>query len=299
MYSLGSSGRRVAVSFTVASILTFVAQAFADDKQACSDAYEKTQSLRNGGQLRAAREQALICVREVCPEFIRTDCSTWLTQVEASVPTVVFEVRDADGKDVATGSVSLDGQPWLDVIDLAAHPVDTGTHTFRVESRGSEPAEAKLTLREGDKNKRISVQLKRAATPQPVVPRAPQSSEPPPEQREGGRSIAPWILGGAGAAVLVTGVVLGVVTIAQKSTWEDNCNLKTEECNPDGLDAADTGRTLGPISTVAMVVGGAAIAGAGVWLLVDDGGAKSETATISTGVVGTSDGAAWRVRGSF
>jgi hypothetical protein len=100
---------------SLATLVAFVAmaagatEARADDKQVCSDAYAQTQTLRKDGKLHAAREQALLCVKDTCAEFVRTDCTTWLAEIEASQPTVVLEVRDASGNDVLDAKIELDG----------------------------------------------------------------------------------------------------------------------------------------------------------------------------------------------
>jgi hypothetical protein len=40
--------------------------AFADDRQECSDAYQKTQELRDADQIDAGIKEAQVCAREVC-----------------------------------------------------------------------------------------------------------------------------------------------------------------------------------------------------------------------------------------
>src|SRR3954470_24878187 len=87
--------RRAATALLTAVLVSSGGLARADDKQACIASYDQTQKLRKGGKLGAAREQALVCLKDACAEFIRADCARWFAEIEASQPTVVFEVRDA------------------------------------------------------------------------------------------------------------------------------------------------------------------------------------------------------------
>jgi len=297
VYSLGSSGRRVAVSFTVASILTFVAQAFADDKQACSDAYAQTQTLQKERKLQAAREQALLCMKDVCAEFVRTDCTKWLAEIEASQPTVVIEVKDGSGNDILDAKVELDRQPWLATVDTQSHPIDPGSHTLRATtSKGT--AEKTLVVREGDKNVRAALSVGGAApTPAPTPTPAPAPGEPKSEEEnDDGGSVAPWIIGGTGLAVAGVGTVLGILVLGKHSTYEENC---VDGCNDTAIDARDAGEGLAPVST-ALILGGAAILAVGViWIIADSGSSETAGTEIHTGPVVGGGGAQWRVGGSF
>src|SRR5205085_7733457 len=76
--------------------------AYADDREQCANAAEQAQSLRDEGKYRRAREQMLVCARDVCPGPIKSDCGKWLDQIERDAPTVVFGARD-NGKDVTDG----------------------------------------------------------------------------------------------------------------------------------------------------------------------------------------------------
>ena len=46
--------------------------AWADDREQCATAAEQAQSLRDEGKYRRAREQMLVCARDVCPGPIKT-----------------------------------------------------------------------------------------------------------------------------------------------------------------------------------------------------------------------------------
>jgi hypothetical protein len=276
------------------------------DKQVCADAYGETQRLHKAGRLIEAREQALVCQKDVCPEFIRVDCVQWLAQIEASQPSLVVVVRDATGVTRSDATIEIDGKPWSPGSSAAARPIDPGVHTLRVTIPGAPPREEQVVLRDGDKDKQVEITF--AAPPEaeaaPLVPPAPPPPAPTPDQREApsadaeGPGAAPWIVGGAGVALLAVGAVLGVLVIGEKSTFDEHCDEQRGTCDEEGLAARDTGEALGPISTVALVLGGVGVGVGAVWLIA---GSTSDapTGTLRAGPSIRPDGGAWRFTGTF
>src|SRR5580704_5018677 len=92
------------VAFTLASGVLF--PAWADEKQACSDAYQLAQTLRDQHKLVKAREQLRVCAAATCPGFISKECTGWLKDVDARVPSVVLTAKDAAGADVTDARVT-------------------------------------------------------------------------------------------------------------------------------------------------------------------------------------------------
>jgi hypothetical protein len=240
----------------VAGLLLHAGDARADAKKACVAAYEQTQSLRDAGKLSEARKAALACTVPECPGFVVKECTQWLAQIDASMPTVVLEVRDATGAETGAAQVSLDGQPWLGELDGKAKAIDPGAHVLRYVVAGAEPREEKVQIREGEKNRKLVVTFKKEA---PAVV---------PVQAPAGRSAGPWVVGGIGVAALVVGAVLGGITVHDYGVTTDpsQCSPTLKKCTTAGANAEAQGRALGPATTVALVAGGAAVAGAGIWL---------------------------------
>ena len=129
----------------------------AEEKKACSQAAEKAQRLRNDGKLRDAREQLVVCARNVCPAIVRKDCEPWLSDVENRLPSVVIVAKDGKGKDVVDVRVVIDGQPVADHLDGKAVPVDPGVHSFHYEHAGSPAVDDKLVIREGERDRVVEV----------------------------------------------------------------------------------------------------------------------------------------------
>ncbi len=102
----------LAVGFAV---LVFSPPAHADGN-ACADAYSRAQELRTKRKLIGAREALRICSQTTCPAFIVKDCTTWLDEVQSSLPSVVPpSPRMARGTISARRvRVSMDGQVLLE-----------------------------------------------------------------------------------------------------------------------------------------------------------------------------------------
>ena len=283
----------------VASILAAKSDAranAADAKKECAAAYEKTQSLRDEGKLTEARKYALACAAPVCPEFMVKECAAWLSQVDASLPSVVLEVRDGKGAEATSAQVSLDGAPWLNDLDGKAKPLNPGSHTIRVSIAGVEPLEQSIQIREGEKNRTLTIRFQVPGAIPPVTASAgwPEQSDqqpPPPQDTIPSRSPAPWIIGGLGLAALAAGGVMGALVLHDQSVASDpaQCSAARMLCTAAGADAQAQGRALGPATTAALVVGGVGIATAAIWLGVRRSGQKNAPAAVlgaSAGVAG-------------
>jgi hypothetical protein len=100
---------------------------------------------------------------------------------------------------------------------------------------------------------------------------------------------------------VVGGVLGGLVLHDQSVTKSDDCNATTHTCNSStGLSAASQGRTLGPATTVALVVGGVGVATGVVWLLARPSAKPSATTgSLGLGASWTGNGGAWRLQGSW
>jgi hypothetical protein len=140
-----------------------------------------------------------------------------------------------------------------------ALPVDPGKHLLAVEAPQHERAEATVSLREGEaKRETLS------------------AGKPAPASGHGGaRRTVGFVIGGLGLAAAGVGAVTGILVLDRKSTVDDNCDA-AKRCNPTGAEAADSGRTLAPISTVSLVAGGVALA-AGVVLVLTSGSSDRES----------------------
>jgi hypothetical protein len=186
-------------------------------------------------------------------------------------------------------------------------PTDPGDHVLVAEGGGAR-AEKKVTLKNGDRVE-VTLELRAQATPTPVAQPAPAAT-PPPTRPEGPAAPPPapagsplrtagFVLGGVGLVGVALGAVTGGLTLAKKGAITDGCH--DHLCTADGKAAADSAQTLGLVSTVGFVAGGAALAAGVVLVLVAPSSAKAPTKTgIAPWVdVAGASGASAGVKGVF
>jgi hypothetical protein len=209
-------------------------------------------------------------------------------------------------------------------------PVDPGEHVLTIEVPGRPPVTQKITLQKGEKKRvELSLDALKKAQPQattaaqapkatPAADGAPKSTaaQPVPEpepvatrleaapRKEGGtgagRTIGIFTAGGVGIAGLAVGGITGGLALGKKSIVDEHC--EDTRCDHEGKLAADSGRTLSIVSTVAFGVGIAGVATATILWLVRPSDKKATQAkqTIQAGVMGIdSRGALIGVRGTF
>ena len=92
-------------------------------KEQCVSANSEAQSLRRAGKLAAAREQLLMCSSDQCPSLVSADCTKRLDELEGVQPSILFEVKDAAGRDLVGVTITMDGQATPFKLDGAAVPV--------------------------------------------------------------------------------------------------------------------------------------------------------------------------------
>jgi hypothetical protein len=255
------------------ALLAFVVLASSSDalaapptKEACVAANEAAQDLRQAGKLRDAREKLLVCVSDACPRPVREDCAQRLNDVNAAMPTVVFEVKDASGNDIGAARVTMDGKPLADNVTGGAVPIDPGQHHFTFEDAGGlAHAEQTVVVREGDHDRRVHVVLG-AAPVAPAASTARASEEAPARVADGStqRAIG-LVVGGAGVVGLVIGGVFGLVS---KSTYDyafrSECRSNPNTCSTQGAQDGQTAHTQATVSTIGFVAGGVLLAGGAV-----------------------------------
>jgi len=223
------------------------------DQPTCADAYTRAQSLRNDHKLLDSRAALRICVQPTCKDFLVKGCSTWLAQVETSIPSVVPVATDAKGNDLPSVRVSMDGQLLLERLDGRSVDVDPGTHTFTFEASDGTKAEKQVVVAEGEKNKRVTATLGAPVEARPVTPGGDTKST---------SSGVPWrtiglVTAGVGVAGLVVGSVFGIE--AANGCSNSVCPSETAKDNA----GANADRSTG------FFVAGGVLAAAGVtmWLL--------------------------------
>ena len=244
-----------------------VARADAPTTSSCVSANERAIALRYANKLRASEEASLACSVLACPRDVRNVCSKRAAELHALVPTVVFELKDAQGNDVTGVAVTIDGQPVAERPESPAIAADPGEHTFTFTAPGQPAVEKRLVLSAGALGRHEFVVL---GPPKAVVPAGSESAT----TGLGTRKVAALTVGGLGVVGVVVGSVFGALTYSSWSSVGSACGPGgASRCsgNPTAVDADRSGAvTDGAASTVAFVVGGARIA-TGVVLFLTGG----------------------------
>ena len=229
-------------------------------------------------KLRLERSQLLVCAAMSCPAVIRKECLSRAEGVNAQIPTIVFEVKNAGGNELAAVKVTMDGEVVADHLDGNALTLDPGSHKFTFEAAGRPLVARTFILHESEKGRREIIVVGTdgevpapalaqapmpAAPSEPVAPVAP-ATIPAETHNDGGhgrkRKVLGLVVGGGGVAGLVVGGIFGGLALSSLSTANGECPSHSA-CSPKAISDRSTTLTYGNVSTVAFVAGGVLLAG--------------------------------------
>lgn len=213
-------------------VVSLAAPAYAaSEKQACIAASEKAQGLRTEGHMIAARQQLLVCARDVCPTIVRKDCARWVAEVDEALPSIVLAAKDGAGHDVTDVRVSVDDQPFVDKLDGKSQVIDPGSHVFKFERDGVPPVTETVLVREGEKNRIVQIQWTTPATGGAGAAGGKDAGS------ESAKPIPPatWILGGIGVIGLAGFTAFGISARSQASDLRSTCAPACEQSDVDAV----------------------------------------------------------------
>jgi hypothetical protein len=241
----------------------------------CVSAVDASTKLSSAHKLRAERSQLLVCAAATCPTDIRKECGSRIEEVNAKMPTIAFQVKDATGADADGVKVTMDGEVLTDRLQGMALSMDPGEHMFTFEVAGQPPLTRKLVLVEGQKDRRETITLgavapvvatvpavaPRGVVAAPVAPTTPATPAAEEKNGMGGQKVAALVIGSVGVAGLAVGAVAGAMAMAmaKKSTAQNECPDKC--ATQAGANDWSSAGTLGNVSTAGFVVGLVGVAG--------------------------------------
>jgi hypothetical protein len=85
-----------------------------------------------------------------------------------------------------------------------------------------------------------------------------------------------YVVGGVGVVGLIVGAVAGVLVMQKKGVVNEQCD-ENKQCDDEGLDATNSGKTWGVITTVGLVTGAVGV-GAGAYLVLSAGSSDDRAA---------------------
>jgi len=172
----------------------------------CLSSNDSSIDLRNQHKLRAARAELLICAGATCPEDIRNECARRVSEVNASMPTIVFEAKDSAGNDLSSVKVTMDGQPLVERLQGTALSIDPGEHVFVFTVEGSAAVQRTFVIQEGEKGRRERILLGGPGAAPALVP-APGTAPP------GAGAPAPGVAMDTNSTARTTGYIVGAVGV--------------------------------------------------------------------------------------
>ena len=232
---------------------------------ACISASDQGQVSRDEGRLRDARAEFTRCSDERCPVVVRTQCHSWLTELDALQPTVVPSVRDETGADVVDARVQIDGESAPRRVDGLPVPLDPGRHSLRFEA-GGRGATVVVVLRAGEKNRIVAAAL---------------DPSPRPEKREAGdaaqtaRGTPSWIpyaLAGVGVLGLTSAAYFGVTGNSDLTALERAPCAGTRTCSSSEVSSIRTRFVVADVSLAVAVI--ASLGAVVLWPRAHDGGSS-------------------------
>jgi hypothetical protein len=235
---------RVAASSVALAVAVLLAAPPASAEPTCITAYEQTQTLRKDGKPLASKAQAALCARDSCPALLAKDCTKWLAELDAVIPTVVLDPRTPAGALRTDVRVKLDGATLNEKIDGRPIPLEPGAHTFVFDADGAAPVEHSLVLKEGEKNKKVTVSLAAPVTSSGAE--ASGAGRPVP--------LGVWLFGGAAVVALATSAGFAIDGLGKKSDLEQ-CKPR---CAAADVNAMSSSFTLADVALGAGVMAGAA-----------------------------------------
>ncbi|MFZ5892292.1 MAG: hypothetical protein ACOY0T_14635 [Myxococcota bacterium] len=251
----------------------------------CLAASDASLKAGNEHKLRAERAQLLICAAPSCPADIRKECTRRVEEVNAAIPTIVFEVKDAAGNDLSAVKVSMDGEVLAERLEGSALSIDPGEHTFTFEAAGQPVTIKQLLVREAEKERRELVRLGGVSTNTGL---GTQTSAPPlpagePSGGLGGQKIGALVAAGVGVVGLGLGSAFGLSAMSKKDRAEELC---PNQCADDaGVEAWRDARSAGNLSTVFFIIGGVGVAAAAtLWFTAPRSSGATQVGVSPTGL---------------
>ncbi|MBX3209780.1 MAG: hypothetical protein KF764_32400 [Labilithrix sp.] len=161
--------------------------------------------------------------------------------------------------------VSRDGTSVAQASFGVPIPVDVGQHAVEASAPGHKPFSTSATVSKDGETVEVSVpRLEPEVAPATTPPEAPKPVTPPPPPREdgdgGGQRTLGFIIGGIGVAGLAAGAVTGLMAMGKSSDAKATCPNDGPCASRDAVDASESARTLGLVSTIAFVAGGVGLA---------------------------------------
>lgn len=227
----------------------------------CSESYQQAQITRREGKsaLLTAREAARTCLSSSCQGWMTADCSQWLSELDARIPTLVFTAKNTAERDLVDVAVStVDGQALTSRLEGHSIEFEPGQHTFVFVTKEGARLEKQVIVREGAKAQVVTAVFEAPAEELAALQRAKRVDAPPPPPPEQPNVLRYVGFGGMGLGAIALGIGTGFGISALVRKNDLTCDAQGR-CDDGG--ALSSGKTTADVSTVAFITGGVLAAG--------------------------------------
>lgn len=248
----------------------------------CLEANETAITLREQHKLKAARDQSLVCATPTCPGAVRDACQGRVKDLTSTIPTIVFEVKDAAGHELLEVRVTMDGERAADRLDGSALTLDPGSHQFTFEAAGQPTTTQPFLLHDGDRNRHLAVTL---GPPAPTPVATDPVPTDPSRQAGHGRRVAGVVVGSAGLAAVAAGGVFGCLGFSSWSSANAACPTRNN-CSAAAVSDRSSAVTFATVSNIGFIAGGLLVAtGVTIYLTAPKDGAPAAALQVMPGGV--------------
>jgi hypothetical protein len=257
--------------------------------------YTLAQAEEHIGKLASAKrhyETALAAARAAGVSDVADAAAGALSAIEPRVPRLVIWVPS--GVDHVMATIDGVAAPLGEAVN-----VDVGDRVISVSAPSRKPFQWIIRIAEGQ-SQEVHAALEPASAPaEPAIAATSPAAEASPQRAgRGSVPILPLVLGAAGVAAAVAGVVIRLDGQSRYDTASARCVDRVCASQSD-VDSGNAGRTQVIWGTVVLGAGAAAVAGAAVLWLVIPGGASGDHAGVSVSVLPYRDGPGASLSGRF
>lgn len=190
------------------------------------------------------------------------------TALEPKLARLTIKVQDPAEKIEVTRDGSTTSQAsWGTPI-----PVDVGIHIVTATAPGRKPFRTTISIaRDGERADvivtKLEIQEPGVAVVPPVKPGAAQPAPSDGSDRGSTQRAIGYVASGVGIVGVGLGVVTGLIAIGKNNDSKDACPNEGACASRDGVDANDSAKTFGTVSTIGFIAGGVGIATGAILLL--------------------------------
>ena len=202
--------------------------------------------------------------------------------------------------------VTKDGAPFAQATWNTPLPVDVGPHTIEATAPGFKPSKTTATVSKDGEKLDVVIPKLEAMPADPALaktePTKPEPAKPAPKKDEddgSGQRTVGFIVAGVGVAGLAVGGVTGLMAMSANNEAKDKCPQDGACANKDGVDANDSAKTLGLVSTIGFGAGAALIIGGAVLIFTAPKGSGKEAKAVKVLPTATANGGGIFLSGSF